>query len=188
MSNDHFYCLNARGEIAPELGYEREGVTGYVYATQQPGTIPIFRYWNLSNNDHFYTADPDEILSQNYQDEGVGWYMFAKNYPNTVPLYRWFNIMTGDHLYTTDATGEAASLAGYQAEGITGYLHPNKEKLSIPLFRWHQTELMIGFTFAPSISDRDRAILYERHTEAYHQALTQTHLSEPEKLKLREAY
>jgi Repeat of unknown function (DUF5648) len=188
MSDDHFYCLNARGEIAPQLGYEREGITGYVYATQQPGTIPIFRYWNLSNNEHFYTADPDEAFAQNYQDEGVGWYMFAKNYPNTVPLYRWFNIMTGDHLYTTDATGEAASQTGYQAEGILGYLHPNPEKLSVPLFRWHQTQLMNKFTFAANISELDRATLFERHTAAYHQAQTQTQLSEPEKLALRAAY
>jgi len=89
-SNDHFYTANA-GEIGATQhgqsgnhGYQCEGTLGYISPVQSAGTIPIFRYWNASNNDHFYTANAGEIgASQQgqsgnhgYQCEGVLGYAY----------------------------------------------------------------------------------------------------------------
>jgi hypothetical protein len=75
MGHDHFYTLDFRGELAPSNRYQREGITGYVYSTQQPGTVPIFRWYNPKSGDHFYTADPNgELARSTYRYEGIGWY------------------------------------------------------------------------------------------------------------------
>jgi Repeat of unknown function (DUF5648) len=41
--------------------YKYEGVQGYIYPQQQPGTTALHRYYNTVNGDHFYTTDPNEI-------------------------------------------------------------------------------------------------------------------------------
>ncbi|KAJ9647322.1 hypothetical protein H2199_002309 [Coniosporium tulheliwenetii] len=178
MSGDHFYCLDFRGEIAPANGYEREGITGYVYAAQQPGTVPIFRWYNPANGDHFYTADPSgELAPQSYTYEGIGWYMFKDRNVNSVPLYRWYNPNNGDHFYTTDATGELAPQSGYRSEGITG----------VPLYRWYNSGLFRNFTFT-GIDPTQKATLFERHSWAYYRAGICGNLSQPEKDRVRQAY
>ncbi|PWI64379.1 hypothetical protein PCL_10517 [Purpureocillium lilacinum] len=188
MSGDHFYCLDFRGELAPG-NYEREGITGYVYNSQQPGTIPIFRWYNKRNGDHFYTADPNgELAPQSYNYEGVGWYMFKDRAVNSVPLYRWYNPTNGDHFYTTDAAGELAPQGGYHSEGITGYLHPTATPNSVPLYRWYNSGLLRNFTFDSAITADQRSTLLERHTWAYYRAGLCGNLSTEEKDRVRNVY
>ena len=188
MTGDHFYCLDFRGERAPGH-YEREGITGYVYSSQQPGTIPIFRWYNPGNGDHFYTADPaGELAPQSYNYEGVGWYMFKDRVVNSVPLNRWYNPTNGDHFYTTDATGELAPQGGYRPEGITGYLHPAAAPNSVPLYRWYESGLLSNFTFDSGITASQRSTLLERHTWAYYRAGLCGNISVEEKGRVRQAY
>lgn len=188
MPGDHFYCLDFRGELAPG-NYEREGITGYVYNSQQPGTIPIFRWYNNQNGDHFYTADPKgELAPPNYKYEGIGWYMFENRVANSVPLYRWYNQNSGDHFYTTDANGELAPQGGYHSEGITGYLHLAAAPKSVPLYRWYDSGLLSNFTFDSDITGAQRSTLLERHTWAYYRARLCGNLSDEEKNRVRGAY
>jgi len=65
--HDHFYTANA-GEIGTthvgqsgNHGYKCEGVLGYVSPTAFHGGIPVYRYWNGSTHDHFYTTHAEEI-------------------------------------------------------------------------------------------------------------------------------
>ncbi|KAJ6125878.1 hypothetical protein N7471_010371 [Penicillium samsonianum] len=202
MGHDHFYTLDFHGERAPSGGYQREGTTGYVYSTQQPGTVPIFRWFNPQSGDHFYTADPNgELARPTYRFEGIGWYMFSSppEFGDTVPLYRWFNPSSGDHFYTTHPTGELAPQSGYRAEGVTGYLHPNEgAPQSVPLYRWYQTGLLSNFRFYPFrptqhnpdwvINEVQQEMLRERHTWAYYRMSICDGLTNDEKYQLNEAY
>ncbi|KIW94444.1 uncharacterized protein Z519_04420 [Cladophialophora bantiana CBS 173.52] len=155
MLDDHFYTLDFRGELAPGR-YEREGVPGYVYSSQQPGIIPIFCCYDPDSGDHFYTADPTgEFAPQNYRYEGVGWYMFRERIVSTFPLYRWYNQTNGDHFYTTNTAG---------------YLHDISAPNSVPLYRWYKSGLLSNFTFDPAITPTQKSTLLERHTWAYYRA------------------
>src|SRR5438552_486191 len=55
---DHFYTTDT-AEINEESAYAHEGVAGYVFATKEPGTVPVYRYYN--GEDHFYTIDFNEL-------------------------------------------------------------------------------------------------------------------------------
>lgn len=190
MPNEHFYCLDFFGELAPQAGYEREGITGNVYAAPMAGTVPIFRWFHPGSGDHFYCTDPaGELAPQaGYTFEGIGWYMYGAAAPNTVPLFRWYSPGSGDHFYTTDPNGEVAPQVGYQAEGILGYLHPNAAAGTVPLYRWYQSGRFANFTFDSDITDAQRARLLERHTWAYFQAGTCGALTAQETADVRAAY
>src|SRR6187551_3785231 len=86
---EHFYCTDPRGELAPQLGYEREGITGYIFGAASPGTVPLFRW--MGNGDHFYTTDPNGELAPQlgYVFEGTTGFIFSSQVPGTVPLFRW---------------------------------------------------------------------------------------------------
>jgi hypothetical protein len=48
---------------ARSAGYVRVGYQGYVYVTQQPGTVPLYQYWHPGREDNFATATPEGIAS-----------------------------------------------------------------------------------------------------------------------------
>ena len=64
---EHFYTENANeiGTTTPEQvgnhGYISEGIAGYCFPHQKSGTVPLYRYWQPSTRDHFYTTNANEI-------------------------------------------------------------------------------------------------------------------------------
>ena len=67
QGSDHFYTTNAN-EIGTTVhgrvgrhGYRSEGIVGYCYPYQVPGTVPLYRYWKPHGVDHFYTTNINEI-------------------------------------------------------------------------------------------------------------------------------
>jgi hypothetical protein len=70
---DHFYTTSApEAEFAQAVGYQSEGVAGYVYPTGS-GARPMHRYWNAFVEDHFYTLTPIPDGAYGYGYEGVAW-------------------------------------------------------------------------------------------------------------------
>jgi len=63
-TGDHFYSASDAEKTAlvnnPQWGYAYEGVAFYVYANQTDGASPVYRFYNSSTGDHFYTAAADE--------------------------------------------------------------------------------------------------------------------------------
>ena len=64
---DHFYTTNS-GEIGKTMhgqlgnhGYRSEGIAGYCYPKPTKDTVPLYRYWNPSITNHFYTTNTAEI-------------------------------------------------------------------------------------------------------------------------------
>jgi uncharacterized protein DUF5648 len=190
MPGDHFYCLDFYGELAPAGGYQREGISGYVYKTARADTVPIYRWYNPASGDHFYTRDQNgELGPPAYRSEGIEWHMFKDPKPGTTALYRWWHSGNSDHFYTTDPTGELAPAAGYKAEGILGYLYPNDIGSGVvPLYRWYHSGLMTKFTFSDSITKEQRMKLLERHSYAYYRAGLTELLNPTEKARVRALY
>ena len=81
---NHFYTTDAN-EIGTttvgkqgKYGYVYEGVPGYCYKTQVPGTFPLHRFYGERNNDHFYTKGylPHEVAAAGYKYEKIQCYVY----------------------------------------------------------------------------------------------------------------
>jgi len=61
------------------LGYVAEGITGYIFPTQETQTVPLYRSYQPSVFDHFYTVDKSEsdnsVTKLSYSYEGITGYV-----------------------------------------------------------------------------------------------------------------
>jgi len=169
--SDHFYTTNIqeigtgfKGELG-NFGYVSEGVGFYAikfvkddYEVKKcfvdghvnDETLPIYRYWNAANTDHFYTKNGNEIGTitsgetgqYGYKSEGIGFYLFKNNCEGSIPVYRYWNKAWGDHFYTTNSKEIGTSTPGTQGnygfvnEGILGYALPENVGCTLPVYRY----------------------------------------------------
>lgn len=71
---DHYY---EKGSPRSIPGYVYEGIKFKAFATQQPGTVPVYQYYHPNIVNHFYTT-----VNQNYSGyiyEGIAFYAFPAN-------------------------------------------------------------------------------------------------------------
>jgi hypothetical protein len=87
-----------------------EGPRYAAFATQAPGTVPLFRFWSSRFNGHFYTADPAErdrviaLWPDVWSYEGVAYYVYpaTSSEVGTVPVARFWSASASHHFYTAD--------------------------------------------------------------------------------------
>lgn len=71
-----------------------------------PSSRPVYRFFNLKTQTHFYTASESERysvatkLKATYRFEGPAYSVNTSNPANAVPLYRFYNLQKGSHFYT----------------------------------------------------------------------------------------
>ncbi|WP_394830306.1 hypothetical protein LVJ94_27740 [Pendulispora rubella] len=118
--NEHFFTINE--EHPEDGGYSEEGSPGYIFETQQPGTVPLYRYWD--GGDHFYTTNYGELGDGRggYTKEGIAGYVYATPENGAVPLYRYYN--GKDHHYTSEYNELGEGRWDYVKEGIACYVIP----------------------------------------------------------------
>ncbi|MFK7908499.1 MAG: FISUMP domain-containing protein [Chitinophagales bacterium] len=107
-------------------GYKREGIACEVFATQQPGTVPLYRYF--SGSDHHFTINISELGrngKSGYRFEKIACYVYLNKIPGTIPLYRYYSKGATDHHFTTKKMPDGKH--GYKAEGIACYVFPKKQ-------------------------------------------------------------
>ncbi|WP_375746484.1 trypsin-like serine protease [Corallococcus interemptor] len=119
-SGDHFYTLSS--SVA---GYVSEGVSGFVLATQIPGSTPLYRYFNSRSGDHFYTTNWSDLGfgRDGYAYEWVEAYVPTDSAPDTANWYRYFNTGNGDHFYTTNWNELGAGGGGWIYEGVRAQVY-----------------------------------------------------------------
>ena len=93
-----------------------------------PTVKPVYRFYNLKNGTHFYTASELEKynvkskMAKTYRYEGPAYYVNSLNPENVAPLYRFYNVKNGTHFYSASVSETAnvkATLAStYRYEGI----------------------------------------------------------------------
>jgi hypothetical protein len=135
-NNRHFYTRD-RAEMQSLLGqtdastpnfylYNYEGAVGYVFKTQQTGTVPLWRLVKNSNGEHFWSADSPEVNylnSHGWTFEGVTAYAYSSAGTDRIPVYRY--LATGGsagHFWTTDYNELGAGTSGWTYEGIAFYV------------------------------------------------------------------
>jgi len=112
-----------------KLGYNQEGIAAYVFTTQAPNTIPLYRMYNAAAFDHFYTTSYPEVQSaganSGYTYEGIAAYVYGSAISGSVPFYRMYSPKVTDHFYTTSAAEVSSASANYNSEGIACYVLTN---------------------------------------------------------------
>ena len=129
-TGEHFYTANPaeKDNAIKSDGFALEGIVGYIWSSQQPGTEPLYRLVGGPHNDHFYTTNPtekDRAISQlHYRSEGVTGYIAKTQLPGTEALYRLYSAADGDHFYTisTQERDNAIKADRYKSEGTIGYV------------------------------------------------------------------
>ena len=81
---------------------------GYNGSCQQPGSIPVYRFWSDQNQVHFYTLSSTErdIVINNYDDfiwkyEGIAYCAFSTQVNGRIPVYRFWSDENQSHFYTS---------------------------------------------------------------------------------------
>lgn len=106
----------------------------------------LYRLWNSSTKDHFYTmniSERDQAISDHgYRDEGLSGYIYSRQEHGTTPLYQLWNSSKADHFYTVDSNERDQAISnGYMDEGIAGYVFSRQEPGTTPLYRlWNPTK------------------------------------------------
>ena len=107
--------------------------------------VPLYRYFNGSISEHFYTTNAAEIGTttpglkghHGYTSEGIACYISSTPAPGYIPLYRYI-IYLREHFYTTNPHEIGTTVPGvtgkygYVSEGIAGYVPPH----GTPLYRY----------------------------------------------------
>ncbi|KAF9459768.1 hypothetical protein BDZ94DRAFT_1224323 [Collybia nuda] len=127
---DHFYTTNASEiqQLTDFYGYESEGTsTGFIFLTEQPDTVPLFRLYSLGAADHMYTTSTQvrdhAVKRLGYFVEGILGFVYTEDGPGRLPFFGLHNPNRIDHYYTTSADQrDDAAKNGWNVEGGVGYL------------------------------------------------------------------
>lgn len=105
-------------------------------AANAPGLAPVYRFWSLVGQGHFYTINKDEKdrivknYAQVWQFEGVAFYAYPEGaQPATSkPVYRLYRPKGGEHFYTIDPAERDRVLKTYgqvyTLEGVAFHAYP----------------------------------------------------------------
>jgi len=86
--HSHFYSTNLNE--GTNAGFSQEGTAGYVYTSQVPNSVPLYRYYNAGLDYHFYTTNIAELGNANsgFTLEGIAAYVPADP-PNSSRFAQW---------------------------------------------------------------------------------------------------
>lgn len=80
-NGEHHYTTAANEyNVLGTIGWVKEGIDGYVYASQVSGSGPLYRLYNPNSGLHHWTMDANErskLISYGWNDEGIACYVFG---------------------------------------------------------------------------------------------------------------
>ena len=131
----HFFTASATEAASisatrTDLAYEGVGLSGYATADASPSSEAVFRFFDMTDGTHFYTASTSErdalqaAPSSNMTFEGTAFYEDATPQAGDTAVYRFFDTAHGTHLFSSSASEKANILAtrpDLVSEGIAFY-------------------------------------------------------------------
>ncbi len=106
----------------PSTVWTYEGGTYNAFSSQQPGTVPLYRFWSAKFKGHFFTTSETEKnqVIANYDDatwlfEGIAYYVYPVDpaYVGTVTVARFWSQDNKHHFYTASAAERDQVIATY---------------------------------------------------------------------------
>jgi len=129
--------------------------------------LPVFRFFNLVNGSHFYTASAAErdmvavTWPTVWQYEGVTYSVNLDNPANTQSLWRFFNRVTGSHFYTASDAERDMVIATWPTiftfEGEAYKVSPTAAANTMPVYRFFNVTNGAHF-YTASLAERDNVI------------------------------
>ncbi|NQX40650.1 MAC/Perforin domain-containing protein [Pedobacter steynii] len=119
--SDHIYTLNPNENLQYN-GWVHHGAAFKAFASQVPGTVPVFESYNDSWYMHHYAQNQYETSGwPGFVNNGMGWvkfYAYKTQVAGTVPVYQYR--ANRDYVYSTNG-----NLSGMILEGVAFYAIPN---------------------------------------------------------------
>ena len=156
VNQSHFYTASEEEkdyviDNYPDEIWEYEGIAWYACENQQPGTVPVYRFWSDTYQSHFYTASEEEkdFVMANYppevwEYEGVAWYAFPT--PTVLnPVYRFYSRTNTSHFYTVSVDEKNDLILNnapetWEYEGVGWFAYTSQQGISLPVYRfWSDT-------------------------------------------------
>ena len=150
---DHFYTIDEserdiylRVETSEEEEEESEEEENEgEEQSQQTDTVPVYRFWNDAEGDHFYTINQTKrqelINDATWADEGIAFYAFSEQKPGTTPVHYFEFTNDGNHYYTMDRKASswlkeaARSRSDIVDLGVAFYAYPSAQADTLPVYR-----------------------------------------------------
>ncbi len=101
--------------------YRRQGLAFRLFREDVHGTRPLYRWYNASRGDHFYSSEPGKA-PPGYILEGSIGNIGSSRLPGTRELYYWRHSSKGRHYFTTESKRPDLIKRGYRYLGIVGYV------------------------------------------------------------------
>jgi len=137
VNESHFYTADIaeRDNVMSTLSstYAYEGIAYAVDEASSLNNAPLYRFFNMKNGSHFYTAslaERDQVaaMSSTYTLEGPAYNVCLTNVPGSTPVYRFYNRKNGSHFYTASVVERDDVMnnlaATYIYEGAAFFLAP----------------------------------------------------------------
>jgi hypothetical protein len=115
--------------------FRSEGIAGYVFAEERPGTVPLYRWFHPRDGSHYYTIRAYAPDRPNSVSDVVACFVYDHPVADSVPLYLWHR--PRDVLYTTSPVGENAGRIGYRPLGIACFIYRDAKPGTVPLYRFY---------------------------------------------------
>jgi hypothetical protein len=123
----HFYTMSVQERDYVIANYDDyvwkyEKVAYRAYSSQEPGTVPLYRFWSDTYRGHFYTASQSErdYIIANYPTsvwkyEKIAYYVYpaSNDVPNTIGVFRFWSTSKGHHFYTANPIEREIVIADY---------------------------------------------------------------------------
>lgn len=135
--------------------------------------IPIYRFYNIKEGSHFYTASIPEkhtlySMTYLYRYEGIAGFASNSAYTGGLAIHRFYNKQTGTHFYTSNQV-EASRVNDtmyntYRYEGITFYADAEQYYDSIAMHRFYKFNKGTHFyTSSQAEASNVNSILYQSY-------------------------
>jgi lysyl endopeptidase len=144
-----------------------------------PGYKMVFRFYNVNNGAHFYSAnvaERDNVRNtiSNLWHEGPVFSVAPAAASGLSPVYRFYNTYTGVHFYTLSESERNALTAypSFQLEGVAWYARKSADANTVPVYRFYKRSLGTHL-YTVSVAERDNLIAnaagtYDYEGVAYH--------------------
>lgn len=130
----HFYTASEteKADVVARLSsvYRFEGVAYTINTDDAKNSTPLYRFFNMKNGVHFYTASATEkdrviaTMSGTLRFEGTA-YLVSLDPVDTSPVWRFYNAKKGAHFYTASAAEKDNVIAKlsstFKYEGVSFY-------------------------------------------------------------------
>lgn len=128
-------------------GCNRDQINSTVY-----GAIPVYRWYNPTRDNHFWTTDINGEFATNggYHCLGIAFHIHQYQGDRMMPLYRWYDTKLDTHFYTPSKEGEVIDKNRFAYETIVGYVFKDPGVGKVPIYRYYDKKLDFHFyTVAP---------------------------------------